>query len=167
MSLFKVRKRSNVWHGMHFVWFSMWDGFFSPRVLRNPSRILYTSRHINHAKYTAQSWISWKPCDMDLFKSQTYARTLNLTFGLPHQCPLALFKPHTNNMLCSYWQSFHGIDKPRSWKEKYYITTQLYYIVIYFPCMCIVWLLVGTAQISWYTNLFIMWLCINLLILNS
>ena len=29
------------------------------------SRILYTSRHVIFAKYTAQSWGSWKPCEMD------------------------------------------------------------------------------------------------------
>ena len=67
---------------MHFVWFFMW--FCSPRVLESRlrrgwdsetsgeksishgkpyknafSRILYTSRHVSHAKYTAQSWISY------------------------------------------------------------------------------------------------------------
>ena len=79
---------------MHFVWFSMWDGFFSPRVsesrpsrvatrvgfgdewweihltwktIQNAfSRILYTLRHFNQAKYTVQSCSSWKPCEMDL-----------------------------------------------------------------------------------------------------
>ena len=31
------------------------------------SRILYTSRHVSHAKFTVQSWRSWNPCEMDLF----------------------------------------------------------------------------------------------------
>ena len=76
-----------MWDDMHFVWFSMWDGFFSPRVsesrpsrvatrvgfgdewweihltwktIQNAfSRILYTLRHFNQAKYTVQSCRSW------------------------------------------------------------------------------------------------------------
>ena len=72
---------------MHVVWFSMWDGFFSPRVasdsggirrrvVRNPSHMenhtkyifshTYTLRHFNQAKYTVQSCRPWKPCEMDL-----------------------------------------------------------------------------------------------------
>ena len=79
---------------MHFVWFSKWDGFFSPRVsesrpsrvatrvgfrdewweihltwktIQNAfSRILYTLRHFNQTKYYVQSCRSWKPCEMDL-----------------------------------------------------------------------------------------------------
>ena len=79
---------------MHFVWFSMWDGFFSPRVSESRpsrvatrvgfedewweihltwktiqngfSRILYTLKHFNEAKYNVQSFRSWKPCEMDL-----------------------------------------------------------------------------------------------------
>ena len=79
---------------MHFVWFSMWDRFFSPRVsesrpsrvatrvgfgdewweihltwktIQNEfSRILYTLKHFNQAKYNVQSCRSWKPCEMDL-----------------------------------------------------------------------------------------------------
>ena len=79
---------------MHFAWFSMWDGFFSQRVsesrpsrvatrvgfgdewweihltwktIQNAfSRILYTLRHFNQAKYNVQSCRSWKPCEMDL-----------------------------------------------------------------------------------------------------
>ena len=31
---------NTAWHDMHFVWFSMWDGFFSPRVSESrPSRV--------------------------------------------------------------------------------------------------------------------------------
>ena len=72
---------------MHFVWFSMWDGFFSPRVsesrpsrvatrvgfgdewweihltwktIQNAfSRILYTLMHFNQTKYNVQSCRSW------------------------------------------------------------------------------------------------------------
>ena len=67
----------------------MWDGFFSPRVyeyhpcrlrrgwdsetslawktIQNVfSRILSTVRHVGHANYTALSWRSWKPYEMDL-----------------------------------------------------------------------------------------------------
>ena len=79
---------------MHVVWFSMWDGFFSPRVsesrpsrvatrvglgdewweihltcktIQNAfSRILYTLRHFNQAKYNVQNCRSWKSCEMDL-----------------------------------------------------------------------------------------------------
>ena len=63
---------------MHFVWVSKRDEFFSPQVSESHSsgiwklverkihlawktiqnafsRILYTSRHVNHAKYIAQS----------------------------------------------------------------------------------------------------------------
>ena len=73
-------------------WFSMWDGFFSPRVASRLRRrwdsetigeksishgkpykmhflAYFTFQDIfffDHAKYTAQSWRSWKPCDMDL-----------------------------------------------------------------------------------------------------
>ena len=79
---------------MHFVWFSMWDGFFSPRVSESrPSRYATmvgfgdelweihrtwktiqnafsrTLRHLNQAKlckYNVQSCRSWKPREMDL-----------------------------------------------------------------------------------------------------
>ena len=82
-----------VWEDMHFVWFSMWEGFFSPRVSESRpsrvatrvgfgdewweihltwktiqhafSRILYTLRHFNQAKFTWKSCRSWKPCEMD------------------------------------------------------------------------------------------------------
>ena len=72
-----------LWDDMHFVWFSMWDEFFSPRVSESrPSRlrrgwltwktiqhafshILYTSSHFNQAKYT-EKLQSWKACEMDL-----------------------------------------------------------------------------------------------------
>ena len=57
---------------MHFVWFSMWDGFFEDewweihltwKTIQNAfSRILYTIRHFNQAKYNVPSCRSWKPC---------------------------------------------------------------------------------------------------------
>ena len=50
---------------MHLVWFSMRDGFFSPRLRIPPSR-LRRLWHLHHAKYIAQSWRSWQPCEMDL-----------------------------------------------------------------------------------------------------
>ena len=84
---------STIWDDMHFVWFSMEMGFLTTS-LWIPSeslamrlgfrdewweihlvwktiqhafpRILYISRHFNHTKYTAQSWRSWKSCEMDL-----------------------------------------------------------------------------------------------------
>ena len=79
----------NTIEDMHFVWFSMWDGFFSPRVSRIPpeslattvgfrdewweihlaqtiqkafSRIFYTLRQ--SAKFTGQSCRLWKPCEL-------------------------------------------------------------------------------------------------------
>ena len=46
---------------MHFAWFSRWDGFFSSLVTESrPSRVLYTSRHANHAKYTLIYWAKFK-----------------------------------------------------------------------------------------------------------
>ena len=79
---------------MHIVWFSMWNGFFSPWVFESRpirvatrvgyadecweihlawktiqnafSHILYTLGHFNQAEYNVQSCISWKPCEMDL-----------------------------------------------------------------------------------------------------
>ena len=45
------------WWEIHLTWKTIQNAF---------SRILYTSRHVNHAKYTPQSWRSWKPCEMDL-----------------------------------------------------------------------------------------------------
>ena len=67
------------------------EGGIRRQVVRNPSHmetiqnaffyILYSLRHVSHAKYTAQSLISWQPCEMDLShncsahgESQKYAR---------------------------------------------------------------------------------------------
>ena len=53
-------------HDMHFVWFAMWEIHLTWKTIQNAfSRILDTSRHVNHAKCSAQSCRSWKPCEMD------------------------------------------------------------------------------------------------------
>ena len=63
------------WWEIHLTWKTIQNAF---------SRILYTSRHVSHTKYTAQSWRTWKPCEMDLSHncslhvSQKYARTFLL-----------------------------------------------------------------------------------------
>ena len=96
--------------------------FLTTHHLRNPSRmetmqnafsrILCTSRHINHAEYIAQSWRSWKPCELDLShncslhgESQIYARMLLLD-GDWKMHPL--FKippnyPHGTETTLLYW----------------------------------------------------------------
>ena len=64
------------------TWVACDKGGIRRRVVRNPfSLILYTSRHVSRAKYTAQSWRSWQPCEMDLYHkcslhegSQKYAK---------------------------------------------------------------------------------------------
>ena len=45
------------WWEIHLAWKTIHNAF---------SRILYTSRQVNHAKCIAQSCRSWKPCEMDL-----------------------------------------------------------------------------------------------------
>ena len=105
-------------HDMHFVWFSMWDGFFSPRVSESRlsrvatrvgfrdewweihltwktiqnvfSRILYTLRHFNQAKYTVQSCRSWKPCEMDL------SHNCSLHGGMSEVCEKYIYTLHHN-----------------------------------------------------------------------
>ena len=131
----------------HFVWFSMWDGFFSPRVsesrpsrvatrvgfgdewweihltwktIQNAfSRILYTLRHFNQAKYNVQSCRLWKPCEMDL------SHNCSLHGGMSEVCENDYYVheqawvptyhwsdhtgslyPHCNNKLVASWQIF-------------------------------------------------------------
>ena len=45
-----LRKFGDKWWEIHLVWKTIQNAF---------SRILCTSMHFNHAKYTAQSWIPW------------------------------------------------------------------------------------------------------------
>ena len=107
---------------MHFVWFSMWDGFFSARVsesrpsrvatrvrfgdewwkihltwktIQNAfSRILYTLRHFNQAKYTVQSCRSWKPCEMDL------SHNCSLHGGMSEVCENVHFSSYIAWLMC-------------------------------------------------------------------
>ena len=115
---------------MHFVWFSMWDGFFSSRVseshpsrvatrvgfgdewweihltwktIQNAfSRILYTLRHFNQAKYNVQSCRSWKPCEMDL------SHNCSLHGGMSEVCEkpnkLSKISPHIQ---WTHWGMFY------------------------------------------------------------
>ena len=80
-----------VWNDMHFVWFSMWDWFShhsSPIPIRvswsrrlgflwdsersggKSSRILYTSTHVNHAKYTPRKLNFSHNCSQHWGKSE-------------------------------------------------------------------------------------------------
>ena len=107
------------------IWFSMWDGFFSPQVSESHrsrlrrrwnsetsdeksishgkrykmhflTNFTITGRHINHAKYITQSWISWKPCGMDLSHNcyQLWSKV-----GSMRECSLIIF--NVNNIIFS------------------------------------------------------------------
>ena len=63
------------WWEIHLTWKTIQHAF---------SRILYTLRHFNQAKYNVESCRLWKPCEMDLTtvlcmeESQKYARKFKL-----------------------------------------------------------------------------------------
>ena len=74
--------------------------------------------HENHVRWIYLTTVLY------MGESKKYARIQNLTFGLPHQCPLALFKPHTNNggrrsPAIACWASDHWVASSNPLRGKF------------------------------------------------
>ena len=88
------------WWEIHLTWKTIQNAF---------SRILYTLRHFNQAKYTVQSCRSWKPCEMDL------SHNCSLHGGMSEVCE------NTNKSICVIIMSESAISCDAAVTNKAYV----------------------------------------------